>query len=209
MLMMEGRVGPAIAADGTQQPPRLSTFLASVVQGLGGKYMESVLRGNVYVASTAVTGVPPGTSIGPIAAFSLFNPKGSGKALVVLRAVMSYISGTLGAGSVHYVANVDPGAAVVSGTDIVPVCTLLSGARGVARPFTTATLPEAPLVCRPFVSLTALLASTAVQPWKVIDEVDGEYGIPPGCCLSLEGTTTDGVSPLVCFGMVYEEVPFS
>ena len=151
----------------------------------------------------------PGTSIGTTAAFTLFNPKGSGKALVVLRTTIGYISGTLGAGVVHYVANVDPGAAAVTGTAIVPVNCLLSAATGVGKPFTTATLPATPSVVRSFVSLTALLASTAVAPWMITEDVDGEFVIPPGCALSLEATAAGGATPLVAYGMTWDEVPFS
>jgi len=209
-MQFEGRVGPAIAADGTLQPPRLSTFLASVIQNLSGKYLESVIRGNVYVGGTAVTGVAPGTSIGTTSPFTLFNPKGSGKALVVLRTTAGYISGTLGAGVVHYVASVDPGAAAVTGTAIVPVNCLLSAATGIGKPFTTATLPATPSVMRPFFSMSAFLASTAVEPFTLaVDDVDGEFVIPPGCALSLEGTAAAGSSPLVTYGMTWEEVPFS
>lgn len=209
-MLMEGRVGPAIAGDGSQQPPRLSNFLASVVQNLSGKYLESVLRGNCYVGGTAATGVAPGTSIGTTAAFTLFNPKGSGKALVVLRASVGYISGTLGAGVVHYVANVDPGAAAVTGTAIIPVNCLLSAATGAGKPFTTATLPATPTVLRPWFSLSAFLASTAIQPFILATEdLDGEFTIAPGSALSFEATAAAGATPLVVYGAMWEEVPYS
>lgn len=209
-MLLEGRVGPAIAADGTQQPPRLSNFLASVVQNLSGKYLESVIRGNVYSGGTAVTGVAPGTSIGTTSPFTLFNPKGSGKALVVLRTSIAYISGTMSVGAIHYVANVDPGAAAVTGTAIVPVNSLLSAATGVGKPFTTATLPATPTVVRPFCSTSPFLATTAVHPFiMATEDVDGEFIIPPGCALSLEGTAAGGSTPLVAYGMTWEEVSYT
>lgn len=205
-MLTEFRVGPGTAQNGTQQPSRLSTNLAMITQNLSGKFLESVIQGNVYVASTAVTGVAPGTAIGTTSPFTLSNPKGSNKYLVVLRTTIGYVSGTLGAGVVDYVGNLDPAAAAVTGTAIAAVNCLLSLATGVGKAFTTATLPAAPTVMRPFVSLTALLASTAVQPWTVVDEVDGEFVIPPGCALSLEGTAAAGTSPLVVFSMTWEEV---
>lgn len=206
-MILEGRTGLIVTADGSANPLRQDKTGALVTTWGHGAYQEAVIRGNVYAAGTAVTGVAPGTSIGTTAAYTLFNPKNSGRNLVVLLASMGYISGTLGAGTVFYVANVNPAAADVSGTAIVPVNLLLGGARGVALPFTTATLPTTPTVVRPAWSLTALLASTAVAPYVIKDALDGEMVIAPGCALSLEGVTAAGSTPLVAFGMVWEEVP--
>jgi len=207
-IAMEGRVGPGIAADGSMQPPRLSSYLSQVMSHLGGKYQESVLRGNVYSAATAA-GVAPGTAISTTTPYTLYNPKGSGKALVVLVTSMSYVSGTLGAGTVHYGVNNNPDAAPATGTAIESINCLIGAAAGVGKALTTATVPANPTAVRPFASLTALLASTAVQPWLAKDAVDGEFAITPGCSLSFCATAAAGSSPVVIFGMTWEEVPFS
>lgn len=160
-----------------------------------------------YHAETAQTGVAPGTAHGTTAPFTLYNPIGSGVDLVVLESNMGYVSGTLGAGVVSYVANIDPTAAAVTGTAITKVNGRLGGSAGVARAFTTATLPAAPTAVRPAFSLQASLASTAVAPWTAKDVVDGAIVIPPGCALSLEATAAAGSSPLVVFGMTWYERP--
>lgn len=211
-MQVEARVGTQTLSAGNLASPSLGKLGHSLSADLLPRYYEAVANGMVFCGGTAATGVAPGTSIGTTAAFTLYNPSGSGKKLVVAKVSMSYISGTLGAGTVHYVANVNPSAAAVSGTAITVIKTDLSVASTTAQgnvglAFTTATLPTTPTVLRPFCSLTALLASTAVAPYTVTDDVAGEFVISPGCALSLEGTTAAGSSPLVVFGATWVEVP--
>ena len=180
---------------------------ANIVGDVHARYYESVARGNVYAAGTAATGVAPGTAIGTTAAFSLTNPLSSGVNLVVLKASMGYISGTLGAGTVHYLANVNTQLALPTGTAITAYNCLLGSARAAAgKPLTTATIAS-PLILRPAWSLTALVAATAVQPYTVVDELAGEFIIGPGATLSLHATAAAGSTPLVVYGMTWEEVP--
>jgi hypothetical protein len=169
------------------------------------EYYDTVMRGNTYTAGTAATGVAPGTAIGTTSAFTLYNPIGSGVNLVVLQTTLSFISGTLGAGTVHYVVNNNPAAAAVTGTAITPVNNMLGGAVGMGKAFTTATLPASPTILRPFMSLTAITTSTAVQLYQCIEDVRGSIIVTSGCALSLEATAASGTSPLVCFGMTWEE----
>lgn len=168
-------------------------------------YAAAALEGSVFHAETAVTGVAPGTAIGTTAPFALHNPVGSGVNLILLEASMAYVSGTLGAGQVNYVVNLDPTAAVPTGTAIVARNAKLGGAASAARPLTTATLPASPSLLKPFCSLGASLATTAVQPWQIKDRIDGSIVVPPGYTVSLEGTATAGTSPLVTFGMTWQE----
>lgn len=202
-----GLVGPRKSSDGASVEPRLGQYGESVVGQAHAKYYEAVSRGRVFSGGTAASGVAPGTAIGTTAAFTLANPAGAKVNLVVLRASVGYVSGTLGAGVIHYVANLNPIAAAVTGTAITAVNALIgSRLQATGLPFTTATLPATPTILRPFVSLGASLASTAVQPWQIVEDVDGEFVIAPGCALSLEGTAAAGSSPLVAFGLTWEEV---
>ncbi len=199
------RVGRLAGAPATQAQMRCDEAVALATFSAHGKYHDAVLRGRCFSGGTAASGVAPGTSIGTTAAFSLYNPVGSGYNLHVLRASVGYISGTLGAGVIHWAANVNPAAAASTGTAIVAVNCLLGGGSGVGRPLTTVTLPASPTILRPFVSLGASLASTAAQPWQIVEDVDSEFVIQPGCTLSLEGTTASGSSPLLAFGITWEE----
>lgn len=167
-------------------------------------FAGKVLEGKVFSATTAVSGVAPGTAIGTTGAFTLQNPAGSGVNLVILEALMGYVSGTLGAGVVNYLVN-DSTKAAASGTAIVPVNALIGGAPASARAYTTSTIVS-PTLLKPFCSLQASLASTAVAPWMVKDRVDGSIIVPPGASVTLHATAAAGSSPLVIFGMTWEEV---
>jgi len=169
-------------------------------------YYQVAREGNLYHAVTAVAGVAPGTAIGTTAAFALYNPGASGKDLVVLRGTMSYVSGTLGIGVVDWVAHVDPSAAIVTGTAIPVVNAKFLGPTAAGKPLTTATVVAGD-VFRSFANLPPILATSVVTPWLFIDEVDGAIVIPPGCSVTLEGTAGAGTSPLVRYGVLWEEVP--
>lgn len=205
MALLEGRVGPQTLQNGATAPLGLTKSGAGALGAAHAPYAIPVLRGNVFTGGTAATGVAPGTALGTTTAFTLANPRGSGVNLVVLRTSMGYVSGTLGAGVVHYLANTNENAAAVTGTAITVVNCLVGGVGGRGLAFTTATVPVTPTVMRPFASLTALLASTAVQPYMVVDDVAGEFVVKPGCALSLHATAAAGSSPLVVFGMTWEE----
>ncbi len=196
-------------AEGVVSVAAMGKFGHVLTGDLLPKYAEQVKRGNVFSGGTAATGVAPGTAIGTTGAFTLANPSGSGVVLVPIVASMGYISGTLGAGVVWYLANTNPSAAAVSGTAITVVKNKLStaspGNAGLA--YTTSTLPAAPTILRPAWSLTALLATTAVQPYLVKDDLDGEFVIAPGCSLTLHSTAAAGTSPLVVFGCSWVEIP--
>lgn len=173
-----------------------------------GKYADSVFRGRSFSGMTAATGVAPGTSVGTTAAVSLFNPASSGYNLVVLRASLGLISGTLGAGTLAWVVNVNGAAAATTGTAITAVnCLLGNGYTAVGKMLTTATLPATPTVFRPFASLNqGVVATTAINNEQLIEDVDGSIIVPPGMTVSIEGITAAGSSPLVVYGLMWEEV---
>lgn len=202
-------VGPQNLSDGNTALPRLDASGAAVVQQLHGRWYESAKRGNVYHATTAKSGVAPGTDTGTTAAFALYNPAGSGKDLVILRITMGYISGTLGAGTVFACMNTDIRAAASTGTAISVVSGYAASSasnQNAGRPLTTATLPAAPTIMYPVFNLQASLASTAVAPYTMADLPDGAIIVSPGCTFSLEGVTASGSTPLVVFGCTWEEV---
>lgn len=201
-IELTGQVG----ANGPMATVLLEPNRAALVQQIHGRHYYAARQGSVWHAQTAVTGVAPGTAIGTTAAFALANPRGSGVNLVVLRARLAYVSGTLGAGVVSYVAHKDPAQAAISGTAIVAVGGLVEGTGAKGTAYTTATVPAGGTPFRPFCSLTALLASTAVQPYTIEDLPDGDIIVTPGCAISLQATAAAGSTPLVVFGVSWEEV---
>ncbi len=204
-------VGPTIGADGTTPPGRFGKTGESVVTQAHGKYHEAASRGNLYTAAVPPgTGVAPGTSLGTSGnAFVLYNPKGSGKRLSIKRASLAYISGTLGAGALHWVCRNDPTvAAPSSGTTITPVnCDIGAANNSVAVPRFNATLDAAPTALRPFASLDAEASSSTPGPRILSEDVDGEFVVEPGCSVGITGVAAAGTSPLITLGMTWEEIP--
>lgn len=204
--VMTATVGRRTVADGNLSNARLEKDCSLATFAAHADYFDSVRRGGVFSGMTAVGGVAPGTSIATTAAFSLYNPLGSGVNLIVLRTSVSYLSGTLGAGALLYTANVNPAAAATTGTAITSTNAYFgAGAPAKGAPLTTATLPVTPTLIRPFCGLQASLASTATSPWQLMEDVKGEFIIAPGCTLSLMGVSAAGTSPLVLIGMTWEE----
>jgi hypothetical protein len=204
------RVGAVTGADGTSQQSRAGKTGEQIVSQAHGKYYEGASRGNVYSACVpAATGVAPGTALGATAAFALQNPKGSGKRLAIKKVSAGYVSGTLGAGAVFHCANTNPAAAqVTGGTAVTPTNNDLGAANNsVAVCQFNTTLPATPTALYPFCNLGAEVAATAVQPQTVTEDVDGAIVVEPGCCWSLEAVAAAGSSPLMTFGVVWEEVP--
>lgn len=207
-IELQVQVGRQTAGDGTKPTARGARDASLVVMQAGSKYYQLVKDGLVYVAQTAVTGVAPGTAIGTTAAAALYNPAGSGKDVVILSASLGYVSGTLGAGVVSWCLNTNLAAAAVTGTAMLTRNALAgAGDASVASPFTTATLPAAPTPVRNFCSLGASLASTAVQPWQIVDDVDGAIILKPGATASIQETGAAGSTPLVVVSLVWAELP--
>lgn len=196
-------------ASGAQVPLAVGAFNEVLTGSLLPSLAELAIRGLVFAGCTATSGVAPGTAIGTTAPFTLANPAGSGKLLVVLRLSCAYISGTLGTGTTYLCANTNPAAAAVAGTAIPVTKTRLSSASAgnVGLAFTTATIVS-PTIMRPVISLTPILATSVVAPYLLYDEdVQGSIVIEPGCSLSFESVAGAGTSPLVTFGAVWAEVP--
>lgn len=205
-MKIEGIGGLQTIGAGSQAQPGLDKNGALLVSGLHARYYRMVKEGNVYLAQTAVTGVAPGTAVGTTAAFALYNPAASGKDLVVLKLGMGYVSGTLGAGEVSLCVSTNTVAAATTGTAI-PARNAYVGAaaNNVGSALTTATLPATPTPVGVFCSLTALLASTAVQPYTVENYLDGLTIVQPGATISLQATAAAGSTPLVVYSVVWYE----
>lgn len=170
----------------------------SAVEGFEGRY---------FMGMTAVTGVAPGTSIGTTAAFALYNPSGSPVDVIIMKARLGYVSGTLGIGRVDWVGHVTSSQAAFTGTAIVGYNGRIGNPTGYAKPLTTATVPSGGVVLRPAFNLPPMLATTVLTPWIAEDVVNGAIVLPPGLGVSLQATAGAGTSPLVVFGIEYIERP--
>jgi hypothetical protein len=213
-------IGPMFLGDGnTPTTGRQGTTGEAIVGHAHGAYHEAASRGVLFSAQEVGSGSAPGTSLGTTACLSLYNPPNSGKKLSIIRVSLGYISGTLGAGTLFHCVNtfgaaVTAVAAPTSGTLLVNYMRKIGGqpmlaagaAVGVARVGSTVTTPT---TLEAFCSFGASLASTAVAPWIIRDEVKGSIVIDPGFCYQLQAVAAGGSTPLVSPGVVWEEIPMA
>src|SRR3989304_1010987 len=107
--MGQKRVGEQTLRAGQTGEGSIAPTGEEVVSQVHAGLYEQNRRGNIYMGATAVSGVAPGTAIGTTAGFALFNPLNSGFDLVVIKASMLYLSGTLGipmVNIIYYIAAV-------------------------------------------------------------------------------------------------------
>lgn len=211
MILYEGKIvtGLETGAASATVPATYGRFKEALVGALVPRRFEASQRSLVYSGCTAATGVAPGTTIATTTmGFSLYNPLNSGYLLVPLRVSLGYVSGTLGAGTVYYLANTNTAAAATTGTAItVSNARLGMAPDNIGKLYTTATVPANPTALRPAFLLDASLASTVSRPGILVDDLDGEFVLDQGSTLSLHATAAAGSSPLVVYGMTWMEVP--
>jgi len=203
---MEGKVGLVSLYDGAPNQVRLDRSGALAVVNAHGHFQEPAARGKMFTASTAVAGVAPGTALSTTPPACLYNPIGSGVDLAISKTSLGYISGTLGAGSILYARGqqlTDP----TGGSELTPVNNRLSYSRGVGRFYQGSTLTAAPTIIRAAFILGAALATTAFQNTLITDYTEGEFIVPSGYVFCIQGVAAAGTSPLVLFGITWEEIP--
>lgn len=188
--------------------PREGQQLEQIVSLAHGKYFEPSVRGFLFAACEQGSGVAPGTALGTTAFFVLYNPANSGFRLSVKKANVGYISGTLGAGTLyHCVLNTLTQTAPSGGTLLTTQCADVGGGFtgvGVARVGATVVQP---LAYRPFVTLNAMLASTATNPIDLWEDLDGEIVLEPGTTYQMQAIAAAGSTPKLTVGVSWEEIP--
>lgn len=150
-------------------------------------------------SSAATTSLISSTNTG----FTLTNPFGSGKTLVILQIRACLSAAPAGAAPLVLAANVNPlAAAVVQGTPLVVRSANIGVTKsGVGLAASAATLPATPIVVRPLGG--GVVAGSALTPSALVDDVDGALQVAPGCSVSIISVTTASVG---FFGIVWEEV---
>lgn len=157
---------------------------------------------NIYVASTQA-GVATSTALSTTqTGFTLTNPFGSGKTLVLLQVHGALTTAPAAIATVVLAANVNPVAtAVTQGTPLtVRKANLGVSGTAVGLAASAATLPAAPVVVR---GLGGPVATGSVSQPQIVDRVDGALCIAPGCAVSINSLTT-AISGI--WSMVWEEV---
>jgi len=187
-----------------------------VVTQLHGKYYEANSRGRVYTGSSASAGIAlivPGTGGGHP---TLWNPAGSDVNVSIIRLEMSWVSGNNAPGALEwaYVLNAGSthatGAPIATATIVAPVGVLGGVVTNKAKwSPTTNTFTAAPVFFRAAgISLFTGIGTTAVAPFMLRAEYDGDFVIAPGTavCLCDQTTTTTAVFQV---SVTWEEIPIS
>jgi hypothetical protein len=156
----------------------------------------------IYLASTQA-GVTTSVALSATqTGFTLTNPFGSGKTLVVLRINAAFTTAPAGACPLTITANVNPVATAVVQTTPLTVrkANLGVSGTGVGLAASSVTLPAVSVVVRP---LGGAVAASSITPPYINDDVNGEICVAPGCALSVNSVTTAAVAVI---SMVWKEV---
>lgn len=163
-----------------------------VVDGTDAVFLASNQAGQAM--STALSATQTG--------FTLYNPLGSGKSLIVEQVTVAVTSAPAGVATIVYAANVNPNAASPATNTALTVRSANLGRPqvGAGIVYSATTLPAAPVVVR---SLGGPVATGSVSSPYMRDDVNGALVVAPGCCLSLNSLTT-AISAIV--SMTWREV---
>lgn len=207
-LTVRGRVGqPSRIGNNVETELRSSHLGAAVITNLHGKYAEQAMRKNLFYGANASSGVAPGTSITTSPPLALYNPTDSDVLLVLLKTWMAFKSGTLGVGTLYLTGTPQAGAAPSGGTQITARNAYLGKPVGAGQLWAGTTLTVTPTILKPVSGVFPIVDTTAAQPNVIEDDLDGSVIVPPGFAVGLQEVGAAGSSPLVQFGVLWEEVP--
>jgi hypothetical protein len=176
-----------------------------IVSAAHGNYYDPAVRGSIMEVCNATAGVAPGTVLSVAPPLSLWNPPGSGKNLAIFKCSMHYVSGTLGSGIVYHGFIPSQATVPTTGTELVPVCTLIGAPRGVGRAFTGSTYTAIPTPFRGMFTMGPALATTVAYQFICEAFMDDAIVVPPGSGYALQAVAGAGTSPLVNFSIAWEE----
>lgn len=188
-VILQTYVGPVTLSDGSHDSRVRQNNMGDLLvsKGLPDQY-EQVLRGNAFVYSTPAAGaalVAPTTTNAPM----IWNPSGSGKNLVIEKIALGYVGTTWAPGFVEYGvltnagSQIGTGAPVVSLTQVAGVNRLIGGGNATVMRFapTTLVLIAAPtFLCPSGFSAVTGTAAAVLNPYTLVDNIDGGIIIPPG-----------------------------
>jgi hypothetical protein len=207
-------VGERSLQDGvnSEDAIRASRDGVQIVSEMHGKYYEQNVRGHLYTGTSASTGI---ALIAPAAGGghpTLWNPAGSGVNVSVVKLMLSWVSGNNAPGAIEWAYVLNTGSSVATGAPIATAT--LVGPLGILGGTwtpkakwspTTNTFTAAPVFLRPTgLSLFTGISTTAVAPFTMIENYDGDFVIGPGTaiCLCTQMATTTAVFQV---GVTWEE----
>ncbi len=195
------------AQDGTSPLINMGRSNEALVAELHGKYYEQCYRGNLYYTSTVAAGVVIATSSTLTPTYSLWNPAGSGKNVVLVSLEVGLSTGTSVAGGIVWTATTNAGSGISStapfvafGTGSAINANLGSGKVAALRCATggTTTLVAAATLFRTTgISFGSTAVGTLTTWWVAREDYDGSLIVPPGNAIHIMGSTAVAVSPCI------------
>jgi len=195
---------------------RVSKTGAQVVTQLHGQYTEQMLRGNLFMATTVVTGIALITTAATGNHPTIWNPANSGvNVSLVHLALMGIAAGTHAPTGIGWYKTASAGSSVATGapiatfTEVAPINCLIGGSQTsmVKWAPATCTFTAAPaFLCGVDLTLATYVVTAVVPPWTAEKNYDGKMGIAPGNALSLCSTAATTTALLVV-KLVWEEIP--
>ncbi len=199
-MLAETKVGPRVVADGAQIETRSERSGCVVTADGHGRYQEAVLRGNVFFAANQAGIATPVGLATASKNFTLYNPFGSGKNLVLLDITIQSQSNAA-SGGLYLVGNLNPTqVAPATNTTETVRNALLGGPSGAGLVYNTTTLPATPVIIRLLPGLVFTTSGMLLAYAR--DEVAGSIIIPPGIFISVQGSAA---FTILC-SMTWEEV---
>lgn len=184
------------------ESPQLGEERQLLVEQLHGKHYEATKRGRLFVATSATGGIALVVAAAAGGHPTLWNPIGSGRIISIKKLALAYVSGANAPGSLAWNIVTRAGGLTATGAPIatatrVDVISAAAGgavdSKAIWSP-TTNTFAVAPIYYRPTnISLFTGVAATAVQPFTLHEDYDGDLLILPDnalCLVAQQATTT-------------------
>lgn len=200
MLSLYGQVGPAVGADGSPLPIRLSKDAAVVQQNLHAAYYEQAARGNVFGASNQAAQAVSVALATTYTGLCLSNPLNSGVNLSVISAGLALTVAPAAIASIHLIGGSSPSTNVTHTTPVTPVSMLLGSSKSpIAKADAAATIPTPVYLMSLMGGFTAAALPTSPN---VVFDLQGQLVLAPGGFVCIGALTA-----VTGFGhFVWEEV---
>lgn len=191
MPIIQGQVGQPTqtsATDGQQYAALMGKQLDLIVSELHGKYYTQAVRGNVFWGSTAAAGAAIPASGTAVTNHILWNPAGSGKNAVLVRAMFGWVATTEAPGNIQYAFTTGAGSAVATAAPISAFTALTAqnallgaGAASVMKFGSAATLLAAGTLLGTLgMSHLTTTGTATFGTFMTLIDFDGMLIVPPG-----------------------------
>lgn len=227
-MLMQGIVGsPNVSIPDTGSPvgALLGKSGEFLVSELHGKYYTSMIRGNIYTATTVAAGlaIPINTTTAPL--IMLWNPAGSGKVIVPIRMTFSLVSGTAAAGAIMYqglfagspalnnvVTAFADNAGIANASNVGRQTnnnllgnTAMPAAKCSTQGTNTIVTTTSFFLRSPGIGYGNIITTSTLILTSIVDNFDGEIGLLPG--MAMYPVAVAASSALFQQSITWEEVP--